>query len=261
MEPKVTIVTAVYNGEKYLEETIKSITNQTYSNIEYIIIDGNSTDSTVEIIKKYEDKIAYWVSEKDNGMYDAINKGFQKATGDIFAYLNADDLYCDKFVIENVVKMFEKNDVDLVFGNVEFIDANSKHLYFYKSIELPRIMIKYLKRVPFAQQTAFWKRNVYNEINGFDDSLKYVADSKFFFSIIFNKKYHYRKINKYIAKFRWHDEGFSTADKEKMNKESELMKKELKVFSDVNLLRYCTEAIIKIYNLQNVIKKFNLDTK
>lgn len=255
MKPKVTIVTAVYNGEKYIEETIQSVLNQTYANIEYIIIDGNSSDGTVEIIRKYEDKISYWISEKDEGMYDAINKGFKKATGDIFAYLNADDLYYDEFVVERVVKEFLTDNPSLVFGNVEFIDLNSKHLYFYKSLELSRKMIKSLRRVPFAQQTSFWKKDVYFDIGGFDDSLKYVADSKFFFSIIFNKNFHYKKLNKYIAKFRWHDEGFSTADKEKMNQESELMKKELGCFNDNIYLKLVLETIFKIYNLKNIIKK------
>jgi len=255
MHPKVTIVTAVYNGEKYLEETILSIVNQSYQNIEYIIVDGTSTDGTVDIIKKYEDKLAYWISEKDKGMYDAINKGFNKASGEIYAYLNADDLYADSKVIENVVETFLQNDADLVYGNVEFIDENSKHLYFYKAIQLLPIFIKYLKRVPFAQQTTFWKRKVYKDLNGFDDSLKYVADSKFFFSILLNKKYKSKKLNNNIAKFRWHSEGFSSADKEKMNKESESMKNNIGLFNNNIVIKIVVEIFIKLYNLQNIIQK------
>ncbi|WP_461485736.1 glycosyltransferase family 2 protein, partial [Pedobacter sp.] len=91
--PKISIVTPSYNQGQYIEETILSILNQNYPNLEYIIIDGGSTDHTVEIIKKYEDRITYWVSEKDNGQSHAINKGFEKATGEIFAYLNSDDCY------------------------------------------------------------------------------------------------------------------------------------------------------------------------
>lgn len=106
-KPLVSIVTPVYNGEKYLEDTIQSIIKQTYDNIEYIIIDGGSTDKTLDIIKKYEDKIAYWMSEQDRGMYDGINKGFKMATGEIFAWLNSDDKYYHS-AVEIVVGIFNK---------------------------------------------------------------------------------------------------------------------------------------------------------
>ena len=187
-------------------------------------------------------------------MYDAINKGFKQASGDIYAYLNADDLYSDENVVENIVEQFLQNNVDLVYGNVEFIDEYSNHLYFYKSMYLPKTMIKYLKRVPFAQQTAFWNKEVYNELNGFDDSLKYVADSKFFFSILFNKQYNYKKINQQIAKFRWHDEGFSSREQIKMSKEYTGM---LQAFNlnENYVYKVCVEVIIKVYNVKNIIQK------
>ena len=94
-KPLISIITVVYNGEKYLEETILSVINQTYDNVEYIIIDGGSTDGTIDIIKKYNDNIDYWVSEKDRNMYDGINKGLKIASGDIVASLNSDDFYAD----------------------------------------------------------------------------------------------------------------------------------------------------------------------
>ena len=98
-KPLVSIVTVVYNGENFLEETIKSVINQTYENIEYIIIDGGSTDGTVDIIKKYEDKINYWVSEKDAGIYDAMNKGIEAFKGDYINFLNAGDSYVNNEVL------------------------------------------------------------------------------------------------------------------------------------------------------------------
>ncbi len=91
MFPRITIVTPSYNQGQYIEETILSVINQDYPNLEYIIIDGGSSDNTVEIIKKYSDRITYWISEKDNGQAHAINKGFRKATGDILNWLNSDD--------------------------------------------------------------------------------------------------------------------------------------------------------------------------
>ncbi len=91
--PKISIVTPNLNQGKFLEETILSVLDQKYPNLEYIIIDGGSTDNSIDIIKKYEKNLFYWTSEKDNGMYEAIQKGFEKATGDIMAWINSDDLY------------------------------------------------------------------------------------------------------------------------------------------------------------------------
>ena len=101
-KPLVSIVTIVYNGEKHLEQTIQSVLNQTYSNIEYIIIDGGSKDNTINIIEKYSDRLAYWISEKDNGISDAFNKGIAKSTGEIVGLINADDWY-DFDAIKHVV--------------------------------------------------------------------------------------------------------------------------------------------------------------
>ena len=101
--PKISIVTPSFNQAQFIEETILSVLNQNYPNLEYIIIDGGSTDGSVDIIKKYADKIAYWVSEKDSGMYDAINKGFGKSTGEILAWINSDDIFFDNKRKFNIV--------------------------------------------------------------------------------------------------------------------------------------------------------------
>ena len=117
LNPKVSIITVVYNGAEYIEQTIQSVINQSYKNLEYIIIDGGSTDGTQNIIKKYEQNIAYWVSEKDAGMYHAMNKGWQKATGDIIGVLNADDYYLEE-TIQKVVAVFENQNTAIVFGGM-----------------------------------------------------------------------------------------------------------------------------------------------
>jgi len=122
--PLISIITVVYNGGRYIEETIVSVINQTYPNIEYIIIDGGSSDETLNIIEKYEDYIDYWVSEEDKGMYDALNKGLRLITGDIYASLNSDDQYY-KHTVDTVVPNFMEG-VDIIFGSPCFLyDDNS----------------------------------------------------------------------------------------------------------------------------------------
>ena len=101
-KPLISVVTVVYNGEKTLEQTILSVVNQTYNNVEYIIIDGGSKDNTLDIIKKYEDKIDYWQSEPDKGIYDAMNKGIKLATGEFIYILGCDDFLIDKDIFENI---------------------------------------------------------------------------------------------------------------------------------------------------------------
>lgn len=117
INPKISIITVVYNAAKTLNDTIQSVANQSYKNIEYIIIDGNSTDGTVEIIKENSDKIDKWVSEKDSGIYDAMNKGIKLCTGDWIYFLGADDILFDKDVISNVANLMTINN-QIVYGNV-----------------------------------------------------------------------------------------------------------------------------------------------
>ena len=117
--PYISIITVVKNGEKYLEETIKSVINQTYKNYEYIVIDGGSKDKTLDIIKKYSDKIDYWVSETDKGLYDAFNKGMQLAKGDFIGIINSDDVYLSK-TLEILKKYINNNpNIDFIFGSVK----------------------------------------------------------------------------------------------------------------------------------------------
>ncbi|MDH4944067.1 glycosyltransferase family 2 protein [Sulfurimonas sp. C5] len=113
---KISIITVVYNGATYLEKTIQSILNQTYDNLEYIIIDGGSIDGTIDIIKKYEDKISYWISEKDAGIYDAMNKGIDISSGDYINFLNAGDSFADYYVLERIFNNQEMLLYDLVYG-------------------------------------------------------------------------------------------------------------------------------------------------
>lgn len=121
---KISVITVVYNQKDTLESCIKSILCQNYQNIEHIIIDGGSTDGTIEIIRKYNDKIAYWVSEQDNGIYDAINKGIKAATGDVVGILHSDDIYADTHVIEDVIRQLGEKESDSCYGDLVYVDRN-----------------------------------------------------------------------------------------------------------------------------------------
>ncbi|WP_348653120.1 glycosyltransferase family 2 protein, partial [uncultured Sulfurimonas sp.] len=118
---KISIITVVWNNKETIKDAIDSVLSQTYENIEYIIVDGASTDGTVDIVQSYGDKISKFISEKDKGLYDAMNKGIGLATGDIVGILNSDDFYIDEFVIEKVVKEFEDMKCDSVFADLVFV--------------------------------------------------------------------------------------------------------------------------------------------
>ena len=125
MSLKVSIITITFNAAATLEDTIQSVLNQSYDNIEYLIIDGKSTDGTLDIISKYKDKISKVISEKDNGLYDAINKGINLATGDVIALLHADDFYIDQDVIKEYAKIFNADNADAVYANLYYVDSNN----------------------------------------------------------------------------------------------------------------------------------------
>jgi len=132
---KISIITVCYNSSETIEDTIKSVIGQSYSNIEYIIIDGASSDNTLEIIKKYQDQITKVISEKDNGFYDAINKGIGLTSGEIVAILNSDDLYQDENVIHDVLDLFDTKNLDASYADLVYVDRTetNKIIRYWKS--------------------------------------------------------------------------------------------------------------------------------
>ena len=149
--PLITIITVAYNAVKDIENTILSVLNQTYPNIEYIIIDGGSTDGTLDIIKKYEDKISYWVSEPDKGIYDAMNKGTLKATGEWLNFMNAGDTFYNEQVLEKVFKDNNWSDTDVIYGDVIYVYPDKEEIR--KTTSLKRIKVG----IPFCHQCVFVK--------------------------------------------------------------------------------------------------------
>ncbi len=184
---KFSIVVPSYNQGEFLERTLLSIINQDYENVEIIVIDGGSTDNSVEIVKKYEDKIAYWVSERDRGQSHALNKGFAKATGDIFGWLNSDDVYMPG-AFSHVVKKFEEYpDKKVVYGNWCELDEEDNKLDHTYSAPAPRVPHFPYEGFDANLQSMFWYRSVYEQFGKFDESLHRVMDSDFLFSVIFNQ--------------------------------------------------------------------------
>lgn len=162
---KISIITVSYNSAKTIEQTIKSVISQSHREVEYIIIDGGSTDGTIEIIEKYSKNIDFWVSEPDEGIYAAMNKGVKKATGDIVAFLNSDDWYVET-ALEIVNSYFFKDDIDILMGWANMI-ANDEVVALRK-INIESIFYS----TPCCHQACFAKKSVFDEIGEFD--LKYV---------------------------------------------------------------------------------------
>ena len=131
IKPLISVITVVLNGEKYLEEAILSVVKQTYDNVEYIIIDGGSTDKTIDIIRKYEHLIDYWISEKDNGLYNAMNKGIALSRGEFIGFVGSDD-YLHLDTLEKLAKVAKKQTIDFTVGPVNMI-KKIKHLAQYRS--------------------------------------------------------------------------------------------------------------------------------
>lgn len=173
---KISIITIVWNNAKTIKDAIDSVLGQTYENIEYIVVDGASTDGTVEIVKSYGDKISKFVSEPDKGLYDAMNKGIKLANGDIIGILNSDDFYTNKYVIEKVVKEFKEKGVDSVYGDLVYIDVsdNNKIIRHWKSNPYKRRL--FYKGWHPPHPTFFVKKEIYEKYGLFDLEFKIAAD-------------------------------------------------------------------------------------
>lgn len=172
--PFVSIVTPSYNSMPYLEENIRSVLNQSYPDIEHIIIDGGSTDGSIDILKSYSH--LNWVSEKDNGQSHALNKGFRRATGEIIGWLNSDDTYNPGAIESTVVFFYENPDIDLLFTDINIIDGNSKIIGLSKGgeFDLQRILTFNMIKQP----SLFMRRNVIDELSGVNEELHYVMDQE-----------------------------------------------------------------------------------
>ena len=170
----VSIITPSFNQANYLEQTLRSVLEQDYARIEYIVIDGGSTDGSVEIIRKYKDRFAYWVSEKDNGQAEAINKGLVRAKGEIVAWLNSDDYYLPNTISE-VVKAFEENpDILMVYGDVLAVDEQGQTINVLKYRQLSFEDLICFQIV--GQPSVFFRRAALEKVGLLDASLHFLLD-------------------------------------------------------------------------------------
>jgi len=175
---KISIITVSYNSKKTIKDTLDSVLSQSYQDIEYIIVDGFSKDATVDIIKEYEPSFngrMKWVSEKDKGLYDAMNKGIQMATGDVIGIINSDDLFCDQHAIEKVMQIFEENkSLDSVYADLFYVAQDDTSKIVRRWITGRQKQFKYGWHP--AHPTLYIKKEVYNKYGLFNLDFKLAAD-------------------------------------------------------------------------------------
>lgn len=233
-KPLITVVTVVYNGEKFLEETILSVINQSYDNVEYIIIDGGSTDGTLDIIKKYEHAIDYWISEKDKGIYDAMNKGISLSLGSLIGLINADDWY-ENDTFQKISKNYNRN--SLIYGKLKSYLIDGRTLIHDISVPKKREEVK----ISTVHPTVFLSHDLYKRVGLFDTRYKITSDYDLMIRMYLANA-NIIKVDKVFANFREGGissngaglkEGFQIAKKHEFRKSALLRKYLLDFFYSI----------------------------
>lgn len=241
----ISIITINYNNQKGLEKTIQSVVSQTYKKIQYIVIDGGSSDGSEEIIKKYSDNISYWVSEPDNGIYHAMNKGVDKAIGDYLLFLNSGDCLHDEVSIEECLKFFSSGE-DLIIGQVYITPSG---IIGWKDLKAPITMYDFYEWGPVPHQACFIKRVLFENMR-YDESLKIVSDWKFFMQAIVFKECSYKIIKYIVSDF---EEGGISSNKYACDLEREYVLKQL-------LPKSILTDYIRFSRGQNYMEESNYDS-
>lgn len=174
-QPLVSIVTPSYQHARYLAATMDSVLNQTYPKIEYIVIDGGSSDGSIDIIRARADRLAYWESEPDRGQTDAINKGFARATGQIMAWLNSDDTYEPEAVAQAVAYLTDHPEVGLVYSEANFIDEHGRVIGRFPAAQTDYTRLR-RGYVHIPQQAAFWRADLFRKVGPLDENLYFAMD-------------------------------------------------------------------------------------
>lgn len=213
----VSVVTPSYNQAEYIRDTLDSVQRQSYDHVEHVVVDGESDDGTLDILREYEDAIE-WISEPDDGQSDAINKGFDMVDGDIVGWLNSDDVYFDTEALERVISYFNRYDADVIYGDMALLDAESNVL---KVHTVPDFDYNKLLRYCFIEQPALFFRSNVLEEERLDTDLAYVMDYEFWLRLA--RKNEFRHVSDVLAGDRNHDQRKILKDREAMQAEGRKM--------------------------------------
>lgn len=187
-KPLISIITVVFNGAETLQDTIMSVMRQSYNNIEYIVIDGGSSDATVDILRQYNQTIDYWLSEKDGGIYDAMNKGIAVCTGDYVGMLNSDDMLSDEYVVQDIVDRFCQTQVDAVFSYLNIVDKNNIKK-IQRKYRVSKFSLALLRMgVMPAHPTFYCKKSCYEQTGEYKTDYKIAADFEMLTRLLVRQK-------------------------------------------------------------------------
>ena len=215
--PRISVITPSYNQAAFLERTIRSILDQNYPNLEYIIIDGGSTDGSVDIIKRYSSQLTFWESVPDRGQSNAINKGLQRATGDWICWQNSDDVFYSG-AFEVLAEAVQKNpNLDLVIGDVKLINEMDDVIRPMRYVR-PTYKSLLAEGMVLTNQAAFWRNSIHKEIGWLDESLHYGFDYEWFLRVLrfTNASYH---ISEFLGALRFHSETKTSLNQDKFKME------------------------------------------
>mgnify|MGYP006091062839 CR=1 FL=1 len=233
---KISIITINYNDKQGLEKTINSVLNQTHKDLEYIVIDGGSNDGSKELIKQNNSKITYWVSEKDKGVYDAMNKGIEKATGDYLLFLNSGDYLYDDNVFEEISN--QSNNAVLIVGNTCLPDKNGK------IIKYDNLTVDYLAKYSVNHQTVFFKNEIFKKYKGYNLDYKMAADYDLILRVLIDAGFKYQYIDVVVANYDLNGISSQESSIELMAKEKQQIRLAIYPqfvwdrFNEMNSLRY-----------------------
>ena len=198
---KVSIITVVYNNVEYIRNAIESALSQVYSSIEYIVIDGGSTDGTLDIIEEYREKIAVVLSEPDTGIFDALNKGIRFATGDVIAILHSDDVFCDERVVSSMMARMSEMNAEFCFSDLVIVDkSGTKVLRYYMAHYFKRWMFRIGWLPPHP--TCFMNRSLFDEFGLYSLDYKVVSDFDFLVRIFYGRDINWVYLNRITVKMR-----------------------------------------------------------
>lgn len=218
--PKISIITPSFNQARFLERTMHSVLDQNYPNLEYIVIDGGSTDGSVEIIKKYEDRLAFWVSERDRGQSHALNKGFARATGEIIGWLNSDDLYCGGALARVAEAYLACPEDEAWYGGIYIADSEDRILDALWPLE-PDPAYTVFVGLDIHQQGLFWRRDLMQRVGMTDESLHFAMDWDFIIRLLLAGRF--KRIRHQLGIFRLHDEAKTTNQAEVGERDKQLL--------------------------------------